>query len=112
MVVCVPVTDDGTVDPRWGRARRVAIVEVWAGAISSWREIPVLWDEQHDVATEGGHHGRVAGFLREHGVQVVVANHMGPPMRQMLDQLGISVRLEASGDARRAVLSATVARAN
>ena len=112
MVVCVPVTDDGTVDPRWGRAARVAIADVRSGAIAGWGIYDVRWDEQHDVATEGGHHARVAGFLREHGVEVVVANHMGPPMKHMLDQMRIRVELEASGDARAAVLEVSGARLN
>jgi predicted Fe-Mo cluster-binding NifX family protein len=54
----------------------------------------------------------VAGFLREHGVEVVVANHMGPPMKHMLDQMRIRVELEASGDARAAVLEVSGARLN
>ena len=112
MVVCVPVTDDGMIDPRWGRAARVAIADVRAGAVASWREFDVRWDEKHDLGTEGGHHARVAGFLREHRVQVVVAHHMGPPMQHKLGQMGIRVRLEARGDASRAVLAVRVARAN
>lgn len=112
MIVCVPVTDDGMIDPRWGRAARVAIADVRAGAFASWREFAVRWDDLHDVGTEGGHHARVAGFLREHRVEVVVAHHMGPPMQHMLGQMDIGVRLEASGDARRAVLAMTAPRAN
>jgi predicted Fe-Mo cluster-binding NifX family protein len=100
------------VDPRWGRAARVAIVDVEAGAITSWREFDVRWDATHDLGTEGGHHAAVAGFLREHGVQVVLADHMGPPMVTMLDQMRIRVQLDARGDARQAVLAMAVARAN
>ncbi len=106
MKVCIPVTHDGQVDPRWGRASRVAVAEVEDGAITTWRLFDVGWDALHDAATEGGHHARVAGFLREHGIRVIVAHHMGPPMRQMIDRMGIDVRLEASGDARRAALAA------
>ena len=108
MIVCVPVTDDGMVDPRWGRAPTVAVADVKGGAIASWREFEVRWDEQHDLGTEGGHHARVARFLREHRVEVVIANHMGPPMAQTLERVGILVRLEARGDARRAVLALAV----
>jgi hypothetical protein len=36
----------------------------------------------------------------------VVAGHMGPPMVQMLGQMGIGVRLDASGEARSAAISA------
>jgi hypothetical protein len=37
---------------------------------------------------------------------------MGPPMQHMLDQMRIRVELEASGDARRAVLAMSAERAN
>jgi predicted Fe-Mo cluster-binding NifX family protein len=107
MIVCSPVTHDGQVDPRWGRATRVAVADVREGAITAWQVYDVGWDTLHDATTEGGHHARVARFLREHGVEAVVAGHMGEPMRRMLDQLGVDVRLEAAGDARRAVLAAT-----
>lgn len=65
MVMCVPVVSDGQIDPRWGRAARVAIVDVEDGAVAGWREFDVAWDELHDVDTEGGHHARVVRFLRE-----------------------------------------------
>ena len=39
--VCVPVAVDGTIDPRWGRADRVALADVDAGQIVSWAEIEV-----------------------------------------------------------------------
>ena len=70
MVMCVPVMSDGQIDPRWGRA------------------------------------ARVASFLREQGVQVVVAHHIGPGMATMLGRMGLTVRLGASGDARQAALAA------
>ncbi len=106
MRVCIPVTHDGQVDPRWGRASRVAVADVEHAEITAWRLFDVGWDALHDSPGEGGHHARVAGFLREHGIRVIVAHHMGPPMRHMIDRMGIDVRLGASGDARRAALSA------
>ena len=105
MIVCVPVTDDGLVDPRWGRAERVAVARLEGGSIAAWEEHAVAWDSLHDIGTEGGHHARVARFLVDHGVQVVVAGHMGPPMVEMLGKLRIVARLGAEGDARRAVLT-------
>jgi predicted Fe-Mo cluster-binding NifX family protein len=107
MVVCVPVMSDGQIDPRWGRAARVAILDVEDGAVASWREFDVGWDDLHDLDTEGGHHARVARFLREQGVQTIVAHHMGHDMLTMLGRLGLTVRLGASGDARQAALAAT-----
>lgn len=106
MIVCVPVTPDGQIDPRWGRASRVAIAKLEGGRITAWDEHAVGWDVLHDVGSEGGHHARVATFLRDHGVEVVVAGHMGPPMAEMLAKLRILARTGAQGDARRAVEAA------
>jgi predicted Fe-Mo cluster-binding NifX family protein len=105
MVVCVPLTPTGEID-RWGRARTVAVARVESGAISDWQEFDVGWDRAHDEGTEGAHHARVARFVRDHGVETVVARRMGREMLHMLDKLGIVVRLGATGDARQAVLAA------
>ena len=110
MIVCVPVTSTGDIDPRWGRAARVAVAEVTGGELLRWEEFEVGWDRLHDAGTEGGHHARVARFLQERGVDVVVAHHMGDPMAQMLERMGLEVRLGASGDAGRAVLFASAGR--
>lgn len=106
MIVCVPVGADGQVGGSWGRAPRVAIAQLDGGSIAAWDEHDVAWDALHDVGTEGGHHARVARFLQEHGVDVVVAGHMGPPMQQMLARMRIMARLGAAGDARVAALGA------
>ncbi len=106
MVVCVPVTSDGQVDPRWGRASRVAIAGVEAGALVRWEEFDVGWGDLHDAGTEGSHHARVARFLRDHHVEAVVAHHMGEEMHHMLERMGLAVRLGAAGDARTAVTMA------
>lgn len=112
MVVCVPVLSDGQIDPRWGRAARVAILEVQDGAVAGWQEFDVGWDVLHDVGTEGGHHARVARFLQEHSVQTVVAQHMGPDMLHMLGQMGLTVRLGVSGDARQAAIAGSASSIN
>ena len=104
--VCVPVTADGTIDPRWGRADRVALAEVDAGQIVSWTEIEVSWGTLHDQGAEGVHHARVVRFLREHNVQTAIAGHMGEGMRHTLAKMGLRVRLGSTGDARAAVLAA------
>ena len=103
MIVCLPVTEEGQIDPRWGRADRVAVVALVDGGVSSWEEVQVGWGRSHDQAGEGSHHAGIARFLMEHQVQVVVASHMGPPMENMLAKMGIRVLLRASGDARQAV---------
>jgi predicted Fe-Mo cluster-binding NifX family protein len=106
VLVCVPVTVDGLIDPRWGRASRVAIAEVTGHQIAQWHEYEVGWDTLHDAGSEGTHHARVARFLQDQNVEAVVANHMGPPMAHMLDQMGLRVYFGAHGDARKAVLAA------
>ena len=105
-VVCIPVTADGRVGPSWGRAPRVALAAVDAGVVVSWTEHDVRWDELHDEGTEGGHHARVARFLVDNRVQVVAADHMGPPMVRMLGSMGLGVLLGAAGDARATAIAA------
>jgi predicted Fe-Mo cluster-binding NifX family protein len=106
MVICIPLAEDGHVDPRWGRANRVAIAQVTVAGIAAWQEHEVGWNELHDAGTEGSHHARVATFLREHHVEAVVAGHMGPPMVHMLELMRVKVWLGAHGDAGEAALEA------
>ncbi len=103
--VVVPVTEAGMVDPRWGRAERVAIGTVDGTEISDWQEFAVGWDVLHDSGTEGAHHARVARFVAEHEVSTVVAQGMGGDMARMLEKLGLEVRLGVTGEARAAVRS-------
>src|SRR5512142_2621436 len=91
LVVCVPVAEGGLVDPRWGRAARVAVAEVEGETVASWTEHEVDWDRLHDEGAEGLHHARIARFLQEHRVEIVVADHMGPPMEHMLRKMGLRV---------------------
>jgi predicted Fe-Mo cluster-binding NifX family protein len=106
MRVCVPVTVDGQVDARWGRARRLAVAQVDAGLIMDWREFDVGWDVLRAQGTDGAHHARVARFLRDHEVEAVIASHMGAPMRRMLDTMELRVLPAAAGDARAVVAAA------
>ncbi len=106
MIVCVPITSDGLVDPRWGRADWIAVADVVDGKIDNWQEIEVSWSRLHDEGTPARHHARVARFLRENHVEAVVANHVGDGMVKMLDTMGLPLHLEAAGDARAAVLAA------
>ena len=106
MTTCIPVTTEGTVAHGWGRAPRVALAQVSDGRIESWTEEDVRWDVLHDEGTEGSHHARIARFLLDHDVSVVVAEHMGPGMSRMLSTIGIRAVLGAEGDARAAVSAA------
>jgi predicted Fe-Mo cluster-binding NifX family protein len=106
MIVCVPITSDGLVDPRWGRADWIAVADVIDGKIENWQEIEVSWSLLHDEGTPARHHARVARFLRENHVDTVIAHHVGDGMVRMLSTMGIPIHLEATGDARAAVLAA------
>lgn len=106
MRVCVPVTADGAVDPRWGRADRVAVAEVTAGQIAQWEEFEVGWGALHGTGTEGSHHARIVRFLRDHSIEAVAADHMGQGMVHVMDRMGIRIVLGAGGDARAAVMAA------
>ena len=107
MIMCAPVTKEGMIDPRWGRADWVAVADVVGGEIVSWQEVEVSWSRLHDEGAPGSHHARVVTFLREHHVEAVVANHIGPGMVRMLDTMGLPVHLGAAGDARAAVRAAS-----
>jgi len=106
MVVCIPLAPDGSIDPRWGRAQRMAVAELTSGLVTGWTEFEVGWDSLHDEGTEGAHHARIARFLKDHSVEAVVAGHMGPPMVHMLEKMGVKVTLDATGSARVAALRA------
>lgn len=107
MIVCAPVTKEGMIDPRWGKADWVAVADVVNGEIVSWQKVEVSWSRLHDEGTPGSHHARVVTFLREHKVEAVVANHMGDGMVRTLDTMGLPVHMGAAGDARAAVQAAT-----
>ena len=100
VVVCVPVTEDGLLGPRWGRADRVAVATVSQDGIDDWQEFGVGWGALHDTGSEGSHHARIARFLLDHRVEAVAAHHMGAPMAHMLEKMGLTVKLGESGQAR------------
>lgn len=105
MNVAVSITPTGQIDPRWGRADVVAVASVSGSDLNEWQEYDVRWSTLHDGGTEGSHHARVARFLREHAVRVVVVEHLGAGMQRMLDSMGIQVVTGASGDARQAAVA-------
>ena len=106
MRVCVPITADGEVDPRWGRAERLAVADVTDGEIHDWQEFTVGWGTLHDQGTEGAHHARVARFLRDNQVQAVAVQHVGPGMERMLASMSIRLVSGLGGDARSAARAA------
>ena len=107
MILCIPVSDEadrppqaGVGPPPDGRGERLD-----TRRITDWQELDVGWDSLHDE-DQGAHHARVARFLIDQHVDVVVAEHMGPGMTRMLTTMGIRIWLTALGDARAAVLAA------
>jgi len=104
-IVAVNVTPDGDlVGGGLGRASHMAIASVDDQGLNSWEVHHVEWDVLHDVGEHGAHHARIVRFMREHGVTHVVTGHAGPPMQNTLAKLGITVTLDAAGDARAAAL--------
>jgi predicted Fe-Mo cluster-binding NifX family protein len=106
VIVCIPVDKNGQVDPRWGRADRIAIANLVKDQITNWNEIDVSWSTLHDEGTPARHHARVAKFLLSNSVELVVANHVGDGMVRMLETMHLPIELGASGDAREAVIAA------
>ena len=100
MRLAIPITSDGRVDHRWGRAARVAVADVIDGMLTSWQEFDVDWDQLHDASGEGNHHARIARFLIDNKVERVAANHVGPGMAVMLQRMGMAAVLGVEGDAR------------
>jgi len=80
------------------------VFDVEDGLVTSEQVFEVEWDRLHDAADEGNHHARVARFLRDNAVGRVAAQHMGPPMVQMLAKMDIATALGATGDARLAAV--------
>ncbi|MCF2707302.1 hypothetical protein I6E29_08520 [Arcanobacterium haemolyticum] len=100
MIIAIPVTPDGTVDLKWGKARTVAIAEVEGEDIIEWTEHEVKWDEHHDATTEGAHHAAIVTFLRENEVEAVILNHCGAPMLNTMTKMGLIIATDAEGDAK------------
>ena len=109
MIVAIALSPNGTAGQGWGRAPHVAIARLEDGRMQAWDVHDVQWDVLHDEGPEGGHHARIARFLKEQRVELVMAGHMGPPMVQMLARMGIAVRLGDEGDPRAAVTTAAAA---
>lgn len=106
MRICVPITADGCIDARWGRADRVAVADVVGGEVQDWQEFDVAWATLHDEGTEGAHHARVARFLRDNRVQVIAVHRVGSGMQRMLHTMGIRLVTGLAGEAQAAARAA------
>jgi predicted Fe-Mo cluster-binding NifX family protein len=83
MFACVAVTDEGLVDPRWRRTEWTVTAKVEGDTKVSWEEFAVSWGTLRHSGSERAHHARVGRFLRQQGVDTVVAGHVGENMRLM-----------------------------
>jgi len=99
MTVCLPLTPDGHIGPLWARARRVAVAQVEGDAITDWKEVEVGWDLLPELGVGAGQRTRIARFVREQGVQVVLAPRMSSDIQALLSKMGVRVRLGVRGDA-------------
>ena len=89
-----------------GKAHTMAVARVVDGAVASWEEHEVGWDELHGQGPEGTHHGRIVRFMRDNSVEAVVTGHIGAPMINTLTKLGVLPIVDATGDAREVAVSA------
>ncbi len=104
MKFVIPVTPDGQVGHSWGKAETLAVATWEDGAITSWDVHDVRWDLSHGEGNEGAHHARVVRFLKEQEIEYVVVDHMGAPMRNTINKLGLKiVPTEEGQDARKII---------
>ena len=108
MTVAVPVTLEGAVFDRLGKAPVFATCSLRDGEITDWVEHQVGWDQTYGVDVMGAHHARVMRFVQDHAVAAVVADDVCDSMRRSLESQGVSVYDNRSGDAREAVASLLV----
>lgn len=112
MILTVPVTSDGQVDHRFGKAETMAVATVINGQISEWQLHEVGWEILHDQGEHGQHHARIVRFLKEHGVQRVVFAHAGQPMLHTMSKMGLELVQVGSMEARQAVIQAALLQAD
>ena len=78
-----------------GRAPKVAIIRAKDGKAEKIAEIEVRWGESHETEQEGLHHATIAKFIKEHGVNEIIAGGAGPDMQRMLERLGVKVKFRS-----------------
>lgn len=104
--LCAPLAEDGTINGRWCQSNRVAVADVREARITAWQEFDVGWERLHDEGPHEAHHDRMAAFLRDRGVNVIVVDHIGTCLRATLLKLDIAVHPGARGPADSAMVTA------
>ena len=106
MIVATPVTATGQSAPAWGKAHWIGVASLVNGAVTTWQVHEVAWDVSHDEGTHGSHHARIVRFLKEHAIEAVVVDHMGPGMVQVMETMRIPLLPASPGDAQASILAA------
>ena len=109
MNIATPVTATGQSAAAWGKAHWIGVATVEDGAVTAWQVREVAWDVSHDEGTHGSHHARIVRFLKEHDIAVVVVDHMGPGMVQVMETMKIPLLPASPGDAKASILAALTA---
>lgn len=91
VIVTVPVTEDESIERRFGKAPRMAVAKVCGDGLLDWQVYDVNWDVLHDQSQHGEHHARIVKFMRENQVERVLFEHMGPPMMNTLNKMGLTL---------------------
>jgi predicted Fe-Mo cluster-binding NifX family protein len=94
MIVAVPYLQ-GNVNAHFGSTQAFLVAHTTDGKVEH-TSIFELQGMQHD-------HAGIAGFLKEQGVEVILAGGMGAPMQQALKGAGFEVLCGVSGPALEAV---------
>ncbi len=94
MIIAVPYLQ-GDVNAHFGSTQAFLVARALEGRVDH-TSIFELQGMQHN-------HSGIAGFLREQGVEVILAGGMGAPMQTALKQAGFSVYCGVSGPAVEAV---------
>jgi hypothetical protein len=84
MLACVAVTGEGLVDFRRGCTERVDSAKLEGDTLLGWEEFAVAWGTLRQPSSERAHHAQVAHIRRQHGIDTVVAGHMGEYVHHML----------------------------
>ncbi len=90
MIVAVPYLE-GNINAHFGSTQAFLIAEAVDGAVERTAVFEVQ-GMQHN-------HSGIAGFLKEQGVEVILAGGMGPPMQQALKMQGFELYCGVSGPA-------------
>jgi predicted DNA-binding protein (UPF0251 family)/predicted Fe-Mo cluster-binding NifX family protein len=94
MIIAVPYLE-GHVNPHFGSTQAFLIAQAVDGKVEG-TSIYEIQGMQHS-------HSGIAGFLKEQGVQVILAGGMGAPMQQALKQAGFDLCCGVSGPALEAI---------